>query len=280
MYALIVNSLFWLFCLDVKPGIFRCKITARLTRGIVSNVLSWVNSLVPLPLYKIQIVFETKYLQIFILFVTCNKLGSYLHKHVLRLAELMVCYILTIMDHCRFPCVVLFLEDSEIAFTCWQGKFYISKHKWRAFCCPFFENGNFVDFSSPFCKSFNVQQDNLMCFQSNSANVKKNTLSKWQHLDVFSIRSNVVICVFRKRAQREKEERQREEELLAQQQREAEAAAAAEAQGFIAPGDQQLVKYTEEVRDRIQPLPTSRDQVVALAQCVNNIKLNFLWKYW
>ena len=95
-------------------------------------------------------------------------------------------------------------------------------------------------------------------------------------MDVFSIHLNVVICVFRKRAQREKEERQREEELLAQQQREAEAAAAAEAQGFIAPGDQQLVKYTEEVRDRIQPLPTSRDQVVALAQCVKNITLNFL----
>ena len=71
----------------------------------------------------------------------------------------------------------------------------------------------------------------------------------------------------RKRAQREKEERQREEELLAQQQREAEAAAAAN-QNFTAPGDQQLIKYMEEVRDRIQPLPTTRDQVVALAQCV------------
>lgn len=95
-------------------------------------------------------------------------------------------------------------------------------------------------------------------------------------MDVFSTGLNVVICAFRKRAQREKEERQREEELLAQQQREAEAAAAAEAQGFTVPGDQQLVKYTEEVRDRIQPLPTSRDQVVALAQYVKNITLNFL----
>ncbi len=78
---------------------------------------------------------------------------------------------------------------------------------------------------------------------------------------------NLTFYLFnRKRAKREQEERQREEELLAQQQREAEAAAAEGGASFTTPGDQQLVKYIEEVKDRIQPLPTSRDQVVALAQ--------------
>ena len=89
MYALIVNSFVPTFCLDLKPGIHKCKITARLTLGIVSNVLSPGDNTRPLPLYKFQIVFDTKYLEIFILFATCKKLGpNYLHKHVLRLAKL------------------------------------------------------------------------------------------------------------------------------------------------------------------------------------------------
>lgn len=35
---------------------------------------------------------------------------------------------------------------------------------------------------------------------------------------------------------------------------------------FVAPGDNKLYVYMEEVRERIQPLPSTRDQVVALAQ--------------
>ena len=39
-----------------------------------------------------------------------------------------------------------------------------------------------------------------------------------------------------------------------------------EVQPFSPPGDPQLIKDIDEVRDRIQPLPTTRDQVAALAQ--------------
>ncbi|XP_052278834.1 armadillo repeat-containing protein 3-like isoform X2 [Dreissena polymorpha] len=67
------------------------------------------------------------------------------------------------------------------------------------------------------------------------------------------------------RKQQEKEEKQREEELAAQLQREAEAISAAENKPFEAPCDPTLLKYIEEVSEKIQPLPTSREQVKALA---------------
>ena len=35
---------------------------------------------------------------------------------------------------------------------------------------------------------------------------------------------------------------------------------------FSLPGDSQLMKYIEEVQERVAPLPSTKDQVVALAQ--------------
>ena len=60
------------------------------------------------------------------------------------------------------------------------------------------------------------------------------------------------------RQQRMQEEKQKEEEAAAQKED--------ESKPFISPADSVFLKYTEEVRDRIQPLPTTRDQVMALAQ--------------
>ena len=78
---------------------------------------------------------------------------------------------------------------------------------------------------------------------------------------------NFLFSCSKSRAQREREERQREEELLAQQQREAELAAG---QGpFTPPGDPTLMKYIEEVQERVAPLPSTKHQVVALAQLVH-----------
>ena len=56
-------------------------------------------------------------------------------------------------------------------------------------------------------------------------------------------------------------------------QREAEmaaAAAAAEPPEFVPPADPALLKYVEEVQDLLMPLPTTKDQVVALASLVTN----------
>ncbi|XP_012938913.1 armadillo repeat-containing protein 3 isoform X2 [Aplysia californica] len=70
------------------------------------------------------------------------------------------------------------------------------------------------------------------------------------------------------KAQREKEEKAREEELAAQREKEAELQSAEKAP-FTPPPDPQLVKYIEEVSEKILPLPTSKAQVVALAEFVS-----------
>ncbi|XP_060595382.1 armadillo repeat-containing protein 3-like isoform X3 [Ruditapes philippinarum] len=70
------------------------------------------------------------------------------------------------------------------------------------------------------------------------------------------------------RKQQEREEKQREEELQAQLQREAEAISAAENKPYEAPCDSTLLKFIDEVVDKIQPLPTTREQVKALATFV------------
>lgn len=67
------------------------------------------------------------------------------------------------------------------------------------------------------------------------------------------------------RKQQEREERQREEELQAQLQREAEAISAAENKPFEPPCDSALLKCIDEIIEKIQPLPTTREQVKALA---------------
>ncbi|KAK3779638.1 hypothetical protein RRG08_040361 [Elysia crispata] len=71
------------------------------------------------------------------------------------------------------------------------------------------------------------------------------------------------------KAQREKEEKAREEELAAQREKEAELQGA-ERPPFTPPPDPQLVKYVEEVTEKILPLPSTRAQVVALAQLVSD----------
>jgi hypothetical protein len=76
----------------------------------------------------------------------------------------------------------------------------------------------------------------------------------------------IIFCLIRKtRKQQEREEKQREEELQAQLQREAEAISAAENKPYEAPCDSTLLKFIDEVVDKIQPLPTTREQVKALA---------------
>ncbi|GFR96246.1 armadillo repeat-containing protein 3 [Elysia marginata] len=70
------------------------------------------------------------------------------------------------------------------------------------------------------------------------------------------------------KAQREKEEKAREEELAAQREKEAELQGA-ERPPFSPPPDPQLVKYVEEVTEKILPLSSTRAQVVALAQFVS-----------
>ncbi|XP_071087900.1 armadillo repeat-containing protein 3-like isoform X1 [Haliotis cracherodii] len=72
----------------------------------------------------------------------------------------------------------------------------------------------------------------------------------------------------RTKAQREREEKQKEEEIQAQLAKEAEAQAAEENKPFTTPEDPALYKYMEDVMDKIQPLPTTRLQVVALAEYV------------
>ncbi|XP_034303811.2 armadillo repeat-containing protein 3 isoform X4 [Magallana gigas] len=90
-----------------------------------------------------------------------------------------------------------------------------------------------------------------------------------------------------KSKQKEKEEKQKEEELQAQLQKEAEALANSENQPFNPPTDSNLVKYIEEVTERILPLATATEQVKALAQfvadkmggCIEKGQLpNFSWE--
>ena len=71
------------------------------------------------------------------------------------------------------------------------------------------------------------------------------------------------------KAQKEKEEKQKEEELQAQLQKEAETQPTTDNKPFEMPCDSNLFKYLEEITEKIQPLPTTREQVVALAQYVS-----------
>lgn len=72
------------------------------------------------------------------------------------------------------------------------------------------------------------------------------------------------------KAQKEKEEKQKEEELQAQLQKEAEHQQVQDNKPFEMPCDSNLCKYIEEVTEKIQPLLTSREQVIALAQYVSD----------
>ncbi|XP_076446526.1 armadillo repeat-containing protein 3-like isoform X2 [Babylonia areolata] len=70
------------------------------------------------------------------------------------------------------------------------------------------------------------------------------------------------------KAQREKEEKQKEEELAAQLQKEAEALAEKDQKPLEPPTDPAFIKYLEDVTDKILPLPSTKEQIKALAQFV------------
>ncbi|XP_076117995.1 armadillo repeat-containing protein 3-like isoform X5 [Mytilus galloprovincialis] len=72
------------------------------------------------------------------------------------------------------------------------------------------------------------------------------------------------------KAQKEKEEKQREEEIQAQLQREAENQSTTDNKPFEMPCDSNLCQYLEEITEKIQPLQTTREQVIALAQYVSD----------
>ncbi|KAL5011438.1 hypothetical protein ScPMuIL_009989 [Solemya velum] len=72
------------------------------------------------------------------------------------------------------------------------------------------------------------------------------------------------------KAQKDKEDKQREEEIHAQLQRENENMNGEDSQPFVAPADPTLVKFIEEVTEKIQPLSTTKTQVSALAAFVSD----------
>ena len=77
------------------------------------------------------------------------------------------------------------------------------------------------------------------------------------------------IPIFSKsRAAKEKEEKQKEEEAAAREAEGPTASAGGEPQPFVAPGDNNLIQYMEDMQEKVSPLPTTRDQVIALAQSV------------
>ena len=71
-------------------------------------------------------------------------------------------------------------------------------------------------------------------------------------------------------SQKEKEDRAKDDETGSQtgENVSGSAVAAGLPEPYFAPGDLTLVKYIEDVEEKIMPLPTSKDQVVALAQYV------------
>ena len=62
------------------------------------------------------------------------------------------------------------------------------------------------------------------------------------------------------RSKRREREREREK-----QQAEQEDSAHMEEGPFVIPGDHNLMKYVDETADKVKPLPTTRDQAMALA---------------
>ena len=77
--------------------------------------------------------------------------------------------------------------------------------------------------------------------------------------------------ISKSRLQKEKEEKVKDEESNTAPKEPDTSAASASDQPFVMPGDNALMKYVDEIQDKIAPLPTSRDQVVALAQLVFNV---------
>lgn len=72
------------------------------------------------------------------------------------------------------------------------------------------------------------------------------------------------MCSSRSRAAREREEKQKEEE--AAKEAAESSSEQPQQQPFVAPGDNNLMQYIEDVTEKVAPLPTTRDQVIALAQ--------------
>ncbi|XP_021356632.1 armadillo repeat-containing protein 3-like isoform X1 [Mizuhopecten yessoensis] len=70
------------------------------------------------------------------------------------------------------------------------------------------------------------------------------------------------------RSQRDKEEKQREEEMQAQLLKEAMSQGGRDSKPFESPSDPTLLKYMEEVIEKIQPIPSLHEQVITLARFV------------
>ena len=102
--------------------------------------------------------------------------------------------------------------------------------------------------------AFNIVFENLF-FQNNII----------QEMQNFGFLQYIVFFFRKTRKQQEREEKQREEELQAQLQKEAEALSSAESRPYDPPCDSTLLKFIDEVSEKIQPLPTTREQVKALA---------------
>ena len=74
-----------------------------------------------------------------------------------------------------------------------------------------------------------------------------------------------------KRREKEKEKLEREKQERQQQESETPPAPEEPVGPFVAPGDANLMRYMEEVQDKIAPLPTTRDQAMALGVYVHCI---------
>ena len=74
----------------------------------------------------------------------------------------------------------------------------------------------------------------------------------------------VTFWCYRKRRDKEKEKLEREKQERQQQEAETPPAPEEPAGPFVPPGDANLLHYIEEVNDKIAPLPTTRDQAMAL----------------
>lgn len=91
-----------------------------------------------------------------------------------------------------------------------------------------------------------------------------------------SLHNATVADLYRKpRQQKEKDDKVKDDEGAGGVKGEQEAGAAGvptgseqQQQPYVMPGDNTLVKHVEEVQLKIAPLPTTRDQVIALAQYV------------
>ena len=78
-------------------------------------------------------------------------------------------------------------------------------------------------------------------------------------VDLYYIISNFVRIIFSRKSRAKSDKETKDEEAAKEEEGPSEVI-------FTPPGDANLMKYIEDVTEKIQPLPTSRDQVSAVAQ--------------